>query len=394
MANLAETQIQFRRILILIVVASFTFYTFRSVIRQSVRLYNYLLPAKTIDPEAKFGFLPQLKMTTIKISGNPEYVIDTPNGQLPQFSDRGQVFPIPTPKATLLAEQAVKSLAVDLKFGADFTKNNVSEFRWNDGNNSRTFAVDAVSQNFQLNTSVDKLTEIAGNAFSITDTDAKQVVTNFVKSKSLMQPIDLENMRLVTIPSITTLGKIRESKIDINRAKMMKVDVFRDIITQRGDPTKKIEEKRVKILGPNPKNSLISFYTLNSPSDDNLFRYPIISFNYWKADYTASSPYYLAPIENVWQTIRTGNGVIVYLRVDGEDYYESFKQNLDVKRIEIKDIYLAYYESREYQKYLQPIYVFEGKFQLNSTADKAAQVGDIVMYYPAVRGDFVEKASK
>jgi hypothetical protein len=394
MANLAETQIHFRRILIIIFVASIAFYSFRGIIRQSIKLYNYLLPTKTIDPEAKFGFVPQLKMNTIKIAGKPEYVIDTPNGQLPTFPDRLLVYPIPEPKATLLSEQAVKSLAVDLKFGADFTKNNVSEFRWNDGNNNRTFAVDAISQNFQLNTSIDKLTAIASAAFSITDADAKQVVTNFIKSKSLMQQSDLENMRLVTIPSITTLGKIRESKIDIDRAKMMKVDVFRDIVTVKADAAKKIPETRFKILGPNPKNSLISFYTLNSTSDENLFRYPIINFNYWKVDYANGSPYYLAPIENVWQTIRAGNGVTTYLRIDGEDYYESFKQDLDIKRVEIKNIYLAYYESREYQKYLQPIYVFEGKIQLNSTTNTASPIGDIIMYYPAVRGDFVEKAKQ
>ncbi|HAZ29270.1 TPA: hypothetical protein DCY43_00750, partial [candidate division WWE3 bacterium] len=55
-----------------------------------------------------------------------------------------------------------------------------------------------------------------------------------------------------------------------------------------------------------------------------------------------------------------------------------------VDKILINKIYLAYYDSPKLQKYLQPIYVFEGNY---TTVGSSA--GQITLYYPAISGDYV-----
>ena len=55
-----------------------------------------------------------------------------------------------------------------------------------------------------------------------------------------------------------------------------------------------------------------------------------------------------------------------------------------VERILVNKIYLAYYETPDFQKFLQPIYVFEGKYTNGGDDDG----GDIVLYYPALTAEF------
>ena len=131
----------------------------------------------------------------------------------------------------------------------------------------------------------------------------------------------------------------------------------------------------------------MNFYVTNAAEP---FKTPIINYTYWDIDYNTKSEYGLTPISTIWSTVSQNKAVIAYLRTEGEDYFESFKNNLKVDRIEIKDIYLAYYESVEYQKYLQPIYVFEGTFATVPEAGKLPRRGEIVIYYPAVSGENVQ----
>jgi hypothetical protein len=327
-------------------------------------------------------------MASIKIQNTPLYMLDTQTGSLPIFQDRMNVYVIEVPRPNLLSEQTVKSLATDLKFGENFVKNGVSKLRWTDGTNSRNLTADIVSRNFQLVTSTEKLTTVINNSLSIRNTDAEEEALKFIQSKNLMNTVDATTGHIytVTTPSMIVLGRLRESKVNPQSAKLMKVDVYRDVFEQEPDEDKGIEAIKYKILGPNPRNGLINFYTSNSTGP---FKYPMINYTYWDVSYDNKSEYPLTPINTIWSTVSQNKGVVTYLRTENEDYFEAFKTDLNVERIEIKDIYLAYYESLDYQPYLQPIYVFEGTF---STVPKQGQLperGEIVIYYPAVRGDMV-----
>ena len=386
--NLAETQATLKRGIVIVALLTFVFYTGRFLIVQGINVYRKINPPRLPAPESRFGVLPQITMTRVGIVGTPQYILDTNTGALPPFPDRITVYPIIEPQPTLLSEQKVKQLATDLQFTGASSKLSNSLFRWVDGTNSRTFQADAVSKNFKLDTPPFRISNIVASTASITDEDAISSVEGFLRSKALVKQSDVENLTYKTIPTQVSLGQIRESKSLTGGAKLLKVDAYVEI------PGKKLRasdrDVKYKILGPNPKDALISFTTTNSPNI--AFKYPIANFVYWEPDYQAGSDYYLSPIQDVWAAVQNGQGIVSYIRTKGGDYYVPI-EDLNVSRIEIRDIYLAYFMQPEYTdalpndpkyiSYLQPIYVFEG--QATTLSDTA----DIFIYFPAVRGDFI-----
>lgn len=380
--NLAETQATVKRGIVVVALLTFTFYFGRFLIVQSINIYRMINPAEIPAPASKFGLLPQLKMSRVSISGTPQYILDTQTGNLPVLPDRLKVYPIEQPQPTLLSEQKIKQLASDLQFTGTPNKLTNSTFRWVDGANTRTFQADAITKNFKLETPPFRISNIVAATSSITEEDAISSVSGFLKSKALLNPTDLENLTYNIIPTQVNLGQIRESKTLTTSSKLLKVDAFIEI---KGDnTTTRSSETKYKVLGPNPKDSLISFTTTNN--NDITFKYPIINFTYWEPDYTDGSEYYLSPIPEVWNAIQSGNGIISYLRTRNGDYYVPL-ENLNVSKIEIRDIYIAYYMQPEYSPYLQPIYVFEGQV---TTTGSNADTGEIFIYFPAIRGDYIQ----
>ncbi len=381
--NLAETQAGIKRGIVIVALLTFTFYFGRFLIVQGINVYRMINPPKLPVPASSFGQLPQLKMTRVQIEGNPEYILDTQNGNLPNFADRLKVYPLIQPQPTLLSEQKIKQLAADLQFTGASSKLTNSVFRWVDGTNTRTFQADAVTKNFKLETPPFRISNIVSTTSSITEADAIESVEGFLKSKVLLSQTDLANIAYVTIPTQVNLGQIRESKSTATSAKLLKVDAYIEIPGTKSstrDP-----DVKYRVLGPNPKDSLISFTTTNN--NNMAFKYPIVNFTYWEPDYTNGSEYYLTPIQDVWAAIQSGNGITSYVRTRSGDYYVPIER-LAVSRIEIRDIYLAYYMQPEYTPYLQPVYVFEG--QITTPASSGPDTGDIFIYFPAIRGDYIQ----
>lgn len=379
--NLAETQATLKKAIVIVAILTFTFYFGRFLIVQSINIYRMINPPDLPEPEADFGPLPQLKMTQIQINGDPTYSLDTETGRLPKFADRAMVFPLIKPQSNLLSEQKIRQLAADLGFNGTATKLTTSQFRWVDGTNSRTFVADAISKNFKLETPPFRISSVISQAPSITTGDATDSVQRFLTSKLLLSNKDLENLTYNTIPSQITLGEIRQDRSVTNNAKLMKVDAVIEIPTRSSSSRE--ATVNYKILGPNPKDSLISFSVTNSNND--IFQFPLIDFNYWEPSYQEGSQYYISPINEVWNAVQNGNGIVSYAKTDNQDYYIE-TESLNLQSVEIRDVSLAYYMQPEYTPYLQPIYVFEGRLTTTNN-----EQGDIVIYFPAVRGDFISQ---
>ncbi len=386
--NLTETQSAIKKVLVLVIALTAFYYAAKFSYLGAKSLYYAILPPEAVEPAASFGPLPRLKMKSITIEGQPSYILDTIDGGLPAFPDRINIYQIISPEPTLLSERNIKQLAQDLYFTDDYTKNSASEFVWIDGTNNRSMVANAVTENFTLKTQLVTLGSALSNEPTITEEDAIDMVTQFIKSKALLDDTDLNSMQTTTVPTKIILGSLKEEKLDPGQVKMMKVDINRylNIYKKRGRKNELVES--YPILGPNPKNSLVSFFVTNQ---EDVYKFPIINYTYWKFDRENPSDYYLSNIANVWNTITQGNGVIAYIKPSNSDYYD-YINNVEVTRIEIRDIYLAYYEPEEYSedtKFLQPIYVFEGKFAQPNMGPND-ELGDIVIYYPAVRGDWVQ----
>lgn len=383
--NLAETQNAVKRMLVLIAALTVFYYAGKFIIIQGIGIYRSINPPEAPPPEARFGQIPQLKMQSISVTGSPRYTLDTLNGALPRFPDRLKVYPIRPAEINLLSENDIRRMAEDLEFRSGFTKLTETRLRWIDGATSRTFQADISNKHFTLDTPLSKLSAETSTTPSITESDATTKVRNFINSNNIMSIDDVSNLRFEAVPSQISFGRIQETKPIPTSSKIMKLNVYRDF--ESGTFDRNGQEIKYKILGPNPKDSLIDFYVTNH---NGIYAMPIIDFSYWQVDYLGGSDYGLAPIQSVWNAVQSGSAVVAYANTSDADYYQ-LPQSIAVDRIDIRDIYLAYYEPKEYTPYLQPIYVFEGVFQTVPPAGETSKSGEIVIYYPAVSGEHVSR---
>lgn len=376
--TLAETQGNLKKWAMWLALAIVLFYGGRFLIRSGVGVYRYFLPKEAPAPEAKFGALPKLNMATAKISGQPEYILEISNKDMPQFSDRAYVYSLTEPRANFLAEQETTNLAQELQFDANYVRLDDATFKWTDGQRQRTLTANIVKKDFILSTDPDRLTTIANNSNTIAILDAEEKALQFIKSNNLMSGIDLDNMFTFSVVSDVLQGNIRESQTTTDRSKLIKVNVYRNIAEG---------ENNYPILSRNPRDSLTSIFVTGATEPEDM---PNMNFVYWPANYDNKSEYGLSPINAVWDTIKQGNGVISYLKTENSDYYDAPK-NLSLSKVYIRRIYMAYYEQRDYTPYLQPIYVFEGSFTTSPEQGKLTENGEIVIYYPAVSGNHVQQ---
>lgn len=377
--TLAESQAFLKRMVFWAVGLTIMFYVGKFTLDFSFAIYRSFFPARIPDPQSAFGLLPRLKMTPIKIEGNPVFSIGTPNKSLPAFPDRINVYKYVDPGPVFMAEDRVKKLAT--KFGfieSQGVKSGNSDYRWTDGNKQKTYDANVVNKTFKVNTNINKLSEVANNSPILVESDATKLVSSFLSSEGLISSIDQQNLYFKPVLSSITLGRLREEKISTDRAKVIKVNVFRNVAGSRN--------KTYPIISNDPNNSLVSFYVVNQKFPDN---FPIINFGYWEVDYAKKSEYPLSSIQTVWGAVSQNKGVIASVKLSDSDYYTPYTVT-KLKTVEIRNVYLAYFEPQELSKYLQPIYVFEGEVTTEPEQGKLSKSGKIVIYYPAVRGDFVE----
>ena len=369
--NLAETQEKVRKFLIVISIVTFVYYTSKFIFFESVDLYRSFNPIKKPEPVHAYGILPKLKMREVKVNGNPVYKLDTIDGKLPTFPDREYVYQVIEPTTNLLSEQQIKQIASDLSFTGSYIPLSKSEFRWIDGINNRTLTAHAAYKTFLLDTPTNKISTIVFQAPNIKKEDAINMVSGFIRSKSLVNTIDAANLKYDAVSGQITLGKLTETNELNPLTKIVKVNVYRTV-------------SNYTIYGPNPKDSQISFYVTNTA---DLFKFPKINFTYWNTDYTNKSDYYLSPVSTVWEAVKSGKGIVSYAKGSKDNYFE-LPSFITANNIEIREVSLAYYEQKELPLFIQPIYVFEGIYTYTNSKGQTER-GDILIYYPAIRGDFV-----
>ncbi|MBN1374436.1 hypothetical protein JW962_03850 [Candidatus Dojkabacteria bacterium] len=145
------------------------------------------------------------------------------------------------------------------------------------------------------------------------------------------------------------------------------------------------------------KNIVVRAYNVplvtEKPSQSNIFivlagaeRYTtakdsLLFFNYtnWPISEAPCGTYELIGEENAVQKIKTGNGYLVSLKLDGALTLDTVPADTVVTSLRVFDISLAYLDTSYEQEFLQPVYVFTG--EANTSYGKA----DFVIYVPAIK---------
>jgi hypothetical protein len=130
------------------------------------------------------------------------------------------------------------------------------------------------------------------------------------------------------------------------------------------------------IVGPRLDDSPLSVVVANS--SDPKYSTLKITAHVWEIESKTFGKYNPLPLSEAWKKVSNNEGIITKAKLKSASTFEEY-QPVAISQIFIDNIYLAYYDSLDLQKYMQPVYVFTGTF---ITPDN--QQGEIGIYYPAV----------
>ncbi|MBI4091518.1 hypothetical protein HY419_02060, partial [candidate division WWE3 bacterium] len=98
----------------------------------------------------------------------------------------------------------------------------------------------------------------------------------------------------------------------------------------------------------------------------------------WSLDTDKFGRYPSLNVAEAWKKVSANQGVVSKLKLRSSSSFEKDSAQT-VSKIFIENVSIGYYDSPNFQPYMQPIYVFDGTF---TTPD--GQQGQIAIYYPAL----------
>jgi len=302
-------------------------------------------------PTVGFGILPNLKFPTQDETDKPQsYSLEMAYG-LQEITDRAKVFLITKPTANLLSDERVKTVAASYGFVSTpetiaqevyrFTKNAPLEMGLEINSVDFTFSLQS---NFlarpDLLTSGGKLPE---------EFEAVERIKKFISSA------DLTGADLATasgkVTFLKSIGGELKTAYSLSEANFLQVDLNRNPIDQT-----------YKIYTSQGEKGVISAKITAAFSGNN----SIVEMDYFyrQVDYLNFETYPLRTLKSAWNLVQAGDAYVI--------------NSQNVKEVIIREAELAYYDSFEEQKYLQPIYVFKGD-------------NDFMAFVPAVSASYLSR---
>lgn len=341
------------------------------VFPKSSNLIKSLIPDRN-PPNPVFGKLNALKFQQITLNDpQPKYVLNTKNGRLPRnLPDRMKVYKFSPPQFSYLAKRNALDEASVLGFSENELTTSLEEnvYKWKSLQTGGTLVIDTKSRVLTLET------ELYGKAddFKI-GTINEQQATNF--TNTLMKRLDRNSSLYPKGEKKVYLGRYQGNTLvetlNNSEAQLARVDWFRSI-------------NDFPILGPDPKKGLISMVIRNPTRSLSAFNYPKIEAYYWEIQEETDASYPIISVSSAWESVKNERGIISSVSPKGWNPFGD-QNPIRIDSFLIDNIFLAYYETPEFQTYLQPIYVFEGKYTSRGT-----EGGDVTIYFPAISGDFVK----
>lgn len=293
-------------------------------------------PKPPPPPTVSFDKLPAIKFPQAEESLTLEYQLETSIGELPDLGTQNKVFLSFDKKPSLLAEEKAKKQAAKLGFTDKAKIINEETLVWNKQTQAnQTLEMNIYSGAFTLNFDWQNYKEEIINTPALEKQQAINQAKNFLKQFSEEKSSKLEESRFEAdygqIKGLTILPALSLSEADVTQ-----VNVFRQ----------NIEE--IPVITASPQKGIVHliFSGINSVSQ----RMMEIEFNYFPVSLEQSATYPIKSTADAWEELKTNQAFI--------SSWKPLEENK--QKAVIRKIYLAFYDSWEPQKYLQPVFVFEG----------------------------------
>lgn len=338
---------------------------------------NMLLPPKIAPANEKLGKLPPIEFPQSQIDGTFTYTLNTVDNNLPtDLPDRVIVYPMVIPQPNLNNLQDIKNKVASLGF-VDSSGNVLPEisrggslYEWDEPSGlQRKIIYDNVTYNFSLDsnylTSLDVL-----NGKNIKDQPTAFTTAQSFLSSINSLPADLD-FNLTTdpdpandytvAPELYTIDRGTGEKVkatSLSDAKVIRVDFYQKAIeysltAATGDDLARFQnfDLKIPIMYPHPPYSTMDFYVASGADQAQVMAG---SYAYQAVDTSANTTpdqlatYPIKPAAQAFEELKAGKAYVA-------SYYGSDSQ------VVIKKVYLAYFIGENTQKYLMPVFVFEGE---------------------------------
>lgn len=334
MASLTETAFLARKIIKWSIVGLVSFIFLRLAFFAAIDFYRITFPPPALVPNNALGKLPKIEFPpSATSSGQLNFTVQTVSGSIPEASDAARVYFMPKNRSNLLSLSRAQTLVSNIGFTTTPRQvENSDVYHWIDLKNPlRSVDLDIVTGQFELKYAyIHELT-----LFNQTNVPSPVQATNEVLAffqKLGITPTDLD----FDNPQVTYLhlvGNTLEPTTSQSQANAVRVDIFRQPYST------------YPILTDKPGEANVNFIIGGSiaPNKDVLK----VTYNHWEIDSKTMGIYALKTAQTAYAELQAGQGYIASLPPDNN--------------LVITDVFLAYYDSKAPQLFLQPVYVFKGE---------------------------------
>lgn len=340
-----------------------------------------LIPEKN-PPTLSYGVLPPLEFTTKAITGTPKYELNTQTGKLPNnLPTKMKVYKFKPLGFSYNAGKSAQDNAAYMGFtDADLiTDLKGKTYKWRSLKTGGILEIQIDTKAMVMNTTLLGKSSMY-TVGEMTESNALKEVTNLLERTGRIDDLYLAGS------SVINKGKYVGNKLvqteDRNDTQIFRIDFFRNV-------------DGYKVIGPDPKSGLLKVYFGKEVTPENTYgrveitpgTFPMMNVYYNEIDPVSTATYPVISASQAWEAVKQGKGIVANVTPKGANPFVEY-ETTTVQNILINDIYFGYYETPQSQKYLQPVYVFEGNYKTQGT-----QGGDITIYFPAIAGEYVQSVT-
>ncbi len=353
MGSLTEISIVTRKSVIFITLTLIVLVLIRLLIQLGINYWKATHPIPAPPPNVLFGKIPSPNFPqSATVSSSLKFTLENIEGKPPETTSAGKVYAMIKKAPTILSSQRAKAFANKLGFKNEPEVLSSTYYKFiNDRDELQTLEVDIVTMNFKLKYDYTKNPQIFYQGNIRSKNQAINDVKAYISSKGLFDSLILNGKITADLLKFDMTTKTFSVASSLSNTDAVRVNFVRNDLDG------------LKVLPPKFDKSFT--YVLYTASFSDNWKYPEIIYTYWPIDYSNFATYPLRSSTTAWQNLVDGQATIIEMGGNNSN------------NIIIRNIYLAYYDSEEFQPYLQPIFVFEGD-------------NNFVAYLPAVDSQWLD----
>jgi hypothetical protein len=370
--NLTDTAALVKKILKILLLIVAVYYVILLIIEPGIRDFVKKVFDRRIPPNPIYGQLDPLEFVVKPITeGKPEYVLNTKNGRLPtNIPEKAVVYKFKEITFSYLAGKNAVNQAGTLGFSESdlITDLKGNTYKWRSIKTGATLEIQIETGELKLSTSlVGKSGDFISGTINMDSAKgfARDKLTSINRFDDGLYP---NGSAIVHLGKLTQAGLVETT--DTREVQLARVDFFRSI-------------DKTPILGPDPKKGLLHLYIRN-PSGYTALNNPFVEAYFWSINPDSRATYPIISVDEAWKAVTDGNGVIANVTPKGANPFVPYAPTR-VESILIDNVFLAYYDTPKHQRFMQPIYVFDGKYTTRGT-----EGGYITIYFPAITRQYTK----